>query len=145
MTRKSATNRAKSTRRKSDKPANANAAVSSNDTATTADNVLYAIRDIIEERIVRGKLQYKIDWADNPVTAERYDPTWVRFPTDLAPLRSQPFNSLLALTLFAGASRERDRGRNRRVGEGEAPTGGQHPKFKPTSSTAVLGGKAPKN
>jgi hypothetical protein len=41
------------------------------------DEDLYAIRDIVGEKFVKGKLLYKVDWADNPTTGERYDPTWV--------------------------------------------------------------------
>lgn len=44
------------------------------------EDVLYAIRDIIDEKRVKGKLLYKVDWADHPTTGKRYDPTWVCFP-----------------------------------------------------------------
>ena len=43
----------------------------------TPDEVLYEIRDVVDEKLVKGKLLYKVDWADNPTTGERYDPTWV--------------------------------------------------------------------
>jgi hypothetical protein len=45
------------------------------------DAALYAIRDIVGEKFVKGKLLYKVDWADNPTTGERYDPTWVMSDT----------------------------------------------------------------
>lgn len=32
----------------------------------------YAVRDIIDE----NETKYLIDWEDDPVTAERYEPTW---------------------------------------------------------------------
>lgn len=46
----------------------------------TPDEALYEIRDIIDEKHVKGRLLYKVDWADNPTTGEKYDPTWVRPP-----------------------------------------------------------------
>ncbi|KAK4137637.1 hypothetical protein BT67DRAFT_460186 [Trichocladium antarcticum] len=42
----------------------------------TPDEVFYQIRDVVDEKRVRGKLFYKVDWADNPTTGERYNPTW---------------------------------------------------------------------
>lgn len=42
------------------------------------EDVLYEVRDILDEKRVKGKLLYKVDWADHPTTGERYDPTWVR-------------------------------------------------------------------
>lgn len=47
-----------------------------NDTSQTN---LYAIKDIIDEKIVDGKLYYKIDWADDPRTGEVFEPSWVSF------------------------------------------------------------------
>ncbi|KAK4143808.1 uncharacterized protein C8A04DRAFT_28595 [Dichotomopilus funicola] len=41
-----------------------------------ADSDFYEIRDIIDERVLKGQLQYKIDWADNPTTGHSYAPTW---------------------------------------------------------------------
>jgi hypothetical protein len=56
----------------------------------TPDDTLFEIRDIIDEKIEKGILYYKVDWADNPTTGERYDPTWViahpfkpPYPSDL--------------------------------------------------------------
>ncbi|KAL1840735.1 hypothetical protein VTJ49DRAFT_175 [Mycothermus thermophilus] len=40
------------------------------------DDVLYAIRDIIDEKFENGKLYYRVDWADDPITGESFDPTW---------------------------------------------------------------------
>lgn len=37
----------------------------------------YSIKDIVAEKCIKGKLWYKIDWADNPVTGEVYDQSWV--------------------------------------------------------------------
>ncbi|KAJ4306553.1 hypothetical protein N0V88_001357 [Collariella sp. IMI 366227] len=42
----------------------------------TPDESLYEIRDIIGEKYEKGRLLYRVDWADNPTTGERYDPTW---------------------------------------------------------------------
>lgn len=49
-----------------------------------SDTEFYEIRDIIDERILGGELQYKIDWADNPTTGDSYAPTWVISYTNLA-------------------------------------------------------------
>ncbi|KAK7220418.1 hypothetical protein V2G26_008421 [Clonostachys chloroleuca] len=38
----------------------------------------YVIKDIIDERRVRGKVEYLIDWEDNPDTGKSYDPTWAK-------------------------------------------------------------------
>ncbi|CAG9999711.1 unnamed protein product [Clonostachys byssicola] len=38
----------------------------------------YVIKDIIDERRVRGKVEYLIDWEDNPKTGKSYDPTWAK-------------------------------------------------------------------
>ncbi|KAK3358951.1 hypothetical protein B0T25DRAFT_577161 [Lasiosphaeria hispida] len=45
-------------------------------TQRETEETLYAIRDIIGEKVIRGKLHYRIDWADNPQTGEQYSPTW---------------------------------------------------------------------
>lgn len=44
--------------------------------ARAADK-LYSIRDIIDEKVERGNLYYRIDWADDSETGEKYSPTWV--------------------------------------------------------------------
>ena len=61
------------------------------DREAVEDN-LYDIRDIIDEKYVGRKIFYKIDWADNPTTGERYDPTWVcPLSPHLTPSRAQRF------------------------------------------------------
>jgi hypothetical protein len=62
---------AKSTKPKRRKPAAANPTARE----PTSEAVLYEIRDIIDEKYVKGKLLYKVDWADDPTTGEQYDPT----------------------------------------------------------------------
>ncbi|KAK3904205.1 hypothetical protein C8A05DRAFT_13895 [Staphylotrichum tortipilum] len=59
---------AKSTKPKRRKPAAAPVSVE--------EDVLYEVRDILDEKHVKGKLLYKVDWADHPTTGERYNPTW---------------------------------------------------------------------
>jgi hypothetical protein len=44
---------------------------------TPEEEDIFEVRDILDEKLVKGKLLYKVDWADNPTTGERYDPTWV--------------------------------------------------------------------
>lgn len=39
---------------------------------------VFAIKDIVGEKVVDGKRFYKIDWADHPTTGESFEPTWVR-------------------------------------------------------------------
>lgn len=46
--------------------------------ATTPQDNIFAIKDIIDEKLVNGRRYYKIDWADNPITGESYTSTWVR-------------------------------------------------------------------
>jgi hypothetical protein len=43
----------------------------------TPEEGLYEVRDILDEKFAKGILLYKVDWADNPITGERYQPTWV--------------------------------------------------------------------
>lgn len=43
----------------------------------TPEEGLYEVRDILDEKTTKGRLLYKVDWADNPTTGERYQPTWV--------------------------------------------------------------------
>lgn len=43
---------------------------------TRQDNV-FAIKDIIDEKFIHGKLHYKIDWQDDPNTGGSFSPTWV--------------------------------------------------------------------
>ncbi|VUC36868.1 unnamed protein product [Clonostachys rosea] len=38
----------------------------------------YVIKDIIDERRVRGKVEYLVDWENNPDTGKSYDPTWAK-------------------------------------------------------------------
>lgn len=47
---------------------------------TRQDNV-FAIKDIIDEKFIRGKRHYKIDWQDDPNTGESFSPTWVCQPS----------------------------------------------------------------
>lgn len=47
---------------------------------TRQDNV-FAIKDIIDEKFIRGKIHYQIDWEDDPITGESFSPTWVCQPS----------------------------------------------------------------
>lgn len=38
----------------------------------------YTIRQILDERIVKGQVEYLVDWDDNVNTGEVYPPSWVR-------------------------------------------------------------------
>lgn len=44
----------------------------------TQQTELFAIKDIVDEKFVGSKRFYKIDWENNSVTGESYQPTWVR-------------------------------------------------------------------
>lgn len=37
----------------------------------------YTIKRILDEKTVRGRVQYFVEWDDNAVTGQAYDPTWV--------------------------------------------------------------------
>jgi hypothetical protein len=55
------------------------------------DEELYEIRGILEEKYDGSRLLYKVDWADNPTTGERYDPSWVcLFIVPIPNVYSQP-------------------------------------------------------
>lgn len=47
----------------------------------TLQNDVFAIKDIIDEKLVNGQRFFKIDWADNPITGETFEPTWVNVTT----------------------------------------------------------------
>lgn len=36
----------------------------------------FQVRTILDERVVRKKVEYLIDWEDNPSTGKKYTPTW---------------------------------------------------------------------
>lgn len=38
----------------------------------------FSIRDIIQEKIHKGKLYYLVDWEDDVRTGDPYEPSWVR-------------------------------------------------------------------
>ncbi|PTB42075.1 uncharacterized protein TrAFT101_008826 [Trichoderma asperellum] len=44
----------------------------------------YTIRRILDEKTVRGRVQYFVEWDDNAVTGQVYDPTWSSEVTALA-------------------------------------------------------------
>lgn len=108
-------------------------------------DVLYEIRDILEEKRVKGKLLYKVDWADHPTTGERYDPTWVRASFSIPPLPDCLLFSFLCLRapltavshLSSGAGRKRNRCRSRRLGETEASTTGRRGAPPPAAAAAA--------
>lgn len=51
---------------------------------THQDNV-FAIKDIIDEKLINGKRFFKIDWADDSTTGESFEPTWVKILALLSP------------------------------------------------------------
>lgn len=81
--------------------------------ATNPNDNLFAIKDIIDEKIVDGKRYYQIDWADNPTTGQSYSPTWVCSPV-------HDTTSQFLLTPLPGARGERQRGRRRGLEVGTA-------------------------
>ncbi|KAK4127661.1 hypothetical protein N657DRAFT_653819 [Parathielavia appendiculata] len=63
--------------RKSSKPKRRKSApVKATTREPSSGDALFEIRDILDEKFVKGKLYYQVDWADNPSTGEQYDPTW---------------------------------------------------------------------
>lgn len=44
---------------------------------TSPEDTWYEIKDIVNEKYEKGRLWYRVDWADHPVTGEPYDPSWV--------------------------------------------------------------------
>ncbi|KHO01531.1 Chromo domain-like protein [Metarhizium album ARSEF 1941] len=49
-----------------------------------SDNDWYTIKTILDERVVRGRVEYLVDWDHNRTTGETYSPTWSREVTDAA-------------------------------------------------------------
>lgn len=68
----------------------------------------FEIKDIVEEKVEKGKLRYKVDWSSDKLTGREYSPSWVSaFPLGL-------HKHVLAGTLvdfFTDSSRRRQRGR----------------------------------
>lgn len=54
----------------------------------TRQDDVFAIKDIVDEKLIKGKRFFKIDWADNPTTGESFESTWVRTLAKLSPVRS---------------------------------------------------------
>lgn len=48
------------------------------------DEGWFTIRSILDERLVRGRVEYLVDWDDDKTTGEAYSPTWSREVTDEA-------------------------------------------------------------
>lgn len=46
--------------------------------ATQPEDEWYSIREIKDEKTVKGIIYYLVDWEDNSQTGEHYSPTWVR-------------------------------------------------------------------
>ncbi|KAK3680634.1 hypothetical protein B0T22DRAFT_382286 [Podospora appendiculata] len=71
-------------------------------------DVFYEIKSIIDEKYVKKKLFYKLDWADHPETGERYPPSWARIPPTLrcTALLIEPAENV---TLFAIAAWEQQK------------------------------------
>ena len=40
------------------------------------EDTYYQVRTVLDERVVRKKVEYQIDWEDNERTGEKYAPTW---------------------------------------------------------------------
>ncbi|KAL7913816.1 hypothetical protein GGI35DRAFT_438672 [Trichoderma velutinum] len=52
--------------------------------AAAQDEGWYTIRRILDERTVKGRVEYLVDWDDNIVTGQAYDPTWSSEVTNIA-------------------------------------------------------------
>ncbi|OPB40153.1 hypothetical protein A0O28_0002320 [Trichoderma guizhouense] len=52
--------------------------------AAPQDEGWYTIRRILDERTVKGRVEYLVDWDDNTVTGQPYDPTWSSEVTSIA-------------------------------------------------------------
>ncbi|KAL7948974.1 hypothetical protein V8C42DRAFT_233609 [Trichoderma barbatum] len=50
------------------------------------DEGWYTIRRILDERTVKGRVEYLVDWDDNLVTGQSYEPTWSSEVTSTAKL-----------------------------------------------------------
>ncbi|KAG6041905.1 hypothetical protein E4U41_000393, partial [Claviceps citrina] len=52
--------------------------------AASPDEGWFTIRAILDERRVKGRTEYLVDWDDDATTGEAFDPTWTRDVTDQA-------------------------------------------------------------
>ncbi|KAL7936708.1 hypothetical protein V8C35DRAFT_239356 [Trichoderma chlorosporum] len=52
--------------------------------AAAQDEGWWTIRRILDERTVKGRVEYLVDWDDNIVTGQPYDPTWSSEVTNIA-------------------------------------------------------------
>jgi hypothetical protein len=50
----------------------------------STDSEYYLVKQILDQKIEEGVIQYQIDWEDNPETGETYPPSWVRASTFLS-------------------------------------------------------------
>ncbi|ROW08823.1 hypothetical protein VMCG_02746 [Cytospora schulzeri] len=71
-----ATARSHTTRKRANSPPATSGKRRKPNHATPLQDNLFAIKDIIDEKVVNGQRYYQIDWADNPTTGESYSPTW---------------------------------------------------------------------
>ena len=40
------------------------------------EDAYYQVRTVLDERVIRKRVEYQIDWEDNERTGEKYAPTW---------------------------------------------------------------------
>ncbi|KAL7959701.1 hypothetical protein V8C34DRAFT_106473 [Trichoderma compactum] len=52
--------------------------------AAAQDEGWYTIRRILDERTVKGRVEFLVDWDDNTVTGQAYEPTWSSEVTSIA-------------------------------------------------------------
>lgn len=53
------------------------------------DEKLWPLRGILDERVSKGKIEYLIDWEDDPDTGKPFDHEWVSQPCYLFFVRSR--------------------------------------------------------
>lgn len=70
----------------------------------------WAIRGILEEKKIKRRLHYKVDWENHPETGESYAPTWVSPKSHPDCLASRTLT-----LLFLGTGEERNPRGSRRV------------------------------
>lgn len=54
----------------------------SDESANSQEGEWYAIKDIVDEKLVRGVRHYLIDWCNDPVSGKVYETSWVSFSSE---------------------------------------------------------------
>ena len=66
--------------------------------STEVSEEFFDVKEIVDEKIVNGKILYLIDWEDDKITGKKYPKSWASFHTLCA---ESPPNRNASLTLIS--------------------------------------------